>query len=247
LASLSEVEQKMEKFEKKKEVDVKRIADLEYALSFQVGLHRSEVEGLEKKLDEITENFNVEQAKREISDTERLRVQKNVEEPHQAKEECYNVAMQCCNKLKSSFAKVGTFSTEKNFIRGDPNGVITWIGGEDEAFDEILSDRGHFCAYIGARGAISLLEKAGYEHAKVVIQPEFSASANDIKDPSAEAIALSGKFYYEAWLNGGREVADAAIRKNEEESHTTLEEAMKAEEDTEREKAYRYICCDLAS
>jgi DNA mismatch repair ATPase MutS len=88
LDSLSEVEQKMEKFEKEKEVDAKRIADLEYALSVQVGLHRSEVQGLEKKLDEITENFNVEEAKREISDTERLRVQKNVEEFRQAKEEC---------------------------------------------------------------------------------------------------------------------------------------------------------------
>jgi alanine racemase len=112
LASLSEVEQKMEKFEKKKEEDAKRIADLEYALSIQVGLHRSEVEGLEKKLDEVTENYNVEQAKREISDTERLRVQKNVEELRQTKEECYNVAMECCNKLKNSFAKVGAFSTK---------------------------------------------------------------------------------------------------------------------------------------
>jgi hypothetical protein len=112
LASLSEVEQKMEKFEKKKEVDAKRIADLEYALYVQVGLHRSGVQGLEKKLDEITENFNVEQAKHKISDTERLRVQKNVEELHQTKEDCYNVDMECCNKLKISFAKVGAFSTE---------------------------------------------------------------------------------------------------------------------------------------
>jgi hypothetical protein len=39
LASLSKVEQKMEKFEKKKEAYAKRIADLEYALSIQVGLH----------------------------------------------------------------------------------------------------------------------------------------------------------------------------------------------------------------
>jgi hypothetical protein len=38
--------------------------------------------------------------------------------------ECYNVAMECCNKLKNSFTKVGAFSTEQNFIRGDPNGVI---------------------------------------------------------------------------------------------------------------------------
>jgi hypothetical protein len=33
----------MEKFENEKEADEKRIADLEYALSVQVGLHRSEV------------------------------------------------------------------------------------------------------------------------------------------------------------------------------------------------------------
>jgi hypothetical protein len=177
------------------------------------------VQGLEKKLDEITENFNVDQAKREISDTEWLRFQKNVEELRQAKEECYNVAMECCNKLKNSFAKVGTFSTEQNFIRGDPNGVIQWIGGKAEAFDEILSDRGDFCSFAGARGAISLLEKAGYEHAKVVIQLEFSVSANDIKEPSAEATALGGKFYSEVWMNDGREIADEAIRQNEEEAH----------------------------
>jgi hypothetical protein len=38
------------------------------------------VQELEKKLDEVTGNFNVEQTKREISDKERLRVQKNIEE-----------------------------------------------------------------------------------------------------------------------------------------------------------------------
>jgi hypothetical protein len=105
--------------------------------------------------------------------------------------------MECCNNLKNSFAKVGTFSAEQNFIRGDPDGVIRWISGEAEAFDKILSDRGDFCAFAGARGAISLLEKAGCEHIKAVIQPEFSVSANDIKNPSAEASALSGKFYSE--------------------------------------------------
>jgi alanine racemase len=47
LSSLSEVEQKMEEFEKKKETNEECIADLEYALSIQVGLHRSEVQGLD--------------------------------------------------------------------------------------------------------------------------------------------------------------------------------------------------------
>jgi hypothetical protein len=229
LSSLSNAEQKMEEFEEKQQKDTKRIAYLEYVLSVQVGLPRSEVQGLEKKLDESTENLNVEQTKQKISDVERLRVQKNVDELHQAKEECYDVAMECCNKLKNSFAKVGVFSMEQNFIRGDPDGVIRWIGGEVEAFDEILSDRGYFCAFAGARGAVSLLEKVGCDHVKDVVQPEFLVSANDIKSPSAEATALSGKFYSEVWLKGDREIADEVIRKNEE-SHATLEEAKKAEE-----------------
>jgi hypothetical protein len=89
-----------------------------------VGLHKSEVAGLEKKLDEVTKNFNVEQSKREISDTERSRVQKNVEELRQTKEDCYVVAMQCPHKLKNTYTSVGTFLVERNFIRGDPEGVV---------------------------------------------------------------------------------------------------------------------------
>jgi hypothetical protein len=98
-------------FEEKQQKDAKCNADLEYVLSVQVELHRSEVQGLEKKLDEVTANFNAEQTKHEISDTEWLRVQKNVEELRRAKEECYNVAMECCNKLKDNFTKVGALST----------------------------------------------------------------------------------------------------------------------------------------
>ena len=43
LAKLSEVYQKILNFEKEKEADAKPIANLEYSLSIQVGLHRSEV------------------------------------------------------------------------------------------------------------------------------------------------------------------------------------------------------------
>ena len=112
------------KLQVEKETDMRRKADLEYALSSQVELHKSEVTRLQKKLDEVTKNFNVEKTKHEISDSKRFRVQKNVEEICQAKEECYNVAMECCNKLKNSFAKVSAFSAKQNFIRGDPDGVI---------------------------------------------------------------------------------------------------------------------------
>jgi alanine racemase len=100
LAKFSKVDQQILKIEKEKETNAKRIANLEYTLSIQVGLHRYEVAGLEKKLDEVTKIFKVEQSKREISDIERLRVQKNVEALQQAKEECYNIAMWCSDKLK---------------------------------------------------------------------------------------------------------------------------------------------------
>ena len=110
--------------EKEKEVDAKRIADLEYALSAQVELHKSEVLRLEKKLDEVNQNFECENAKHEIAEAEWNRVQKKVEELHHSKEECFSIAMQCCDKLKSMFAKVGAFSNDQNFIRGEPEGAI---------------------------------------------------------------------------------------------------------------------------
>jgi hypothetical protein len=44
-------------------------------------------------------------------------------------------------KIKTSFANLGAYSTVENFIRGDPEGVIEWISGEAESFEEILSDR----------------------------------------------------------------------------------------------------------
>ena len=74
-------------------------------------------------------------------------------------------------------------------------------------------------------GATLILEKAGCEHAKAVVQPEFVFLADDIKNPSVEASALGGRFYSEVWMKGGREIADEAIRKIEKESHDAQEEA----------------------
>jgi hypothetical protein len=74
------------------------------------------------------------------------------------------------------FANVGAFSNDKTFIRSNAEGAIKWIQGETKAFDEVLTGRGDFCTCVGARGAMSLLEKAGCEHAKAIIQPDYSFS-----------------------------------------------------------------------
>jgi hypothetical protein len=124
--------------------------------------------------------------------------------------------MECAKNLKNIFSKVGALSSEQKFICGDPDGVIQWINGEVGAFEEIFSDIGDFCAFAGARGVVSILKKVGCDHAKAFAQSEFAFSSNDIKNPSAEATILSGKFYSEVWLNGGREIADEAIKNKKE-------------------------------
>jgi hypothetical protein len=72
--------------------------------------------------------------------------------------------VECVKKIKTSFANVGAYSSEDNFILGDLEGVIEWISGEAEAFEEILSDRGDLYVFSGARGVAAILEKAGCEH-----------------------------------------------------------------------------------
>jgi hypothetical protein len=136
--------------------------------------------------------------------------------------------------LKNNFAKVGAYSSEENFIWGDPKGVIEWISGEAEAFEEILSDRGDICAFSGARGIAAILEKAGCDHVKATAQAEAAFSIDDTKDPSAEATLVGGKFYSDVWVNGGRELANKIIKTNEKDTHDAREEARRAEEAAER-------------
>jgi hypothetical protein len=146
---------------------VDRLKTSEANLSAQAEAHKAEVEDLKKKLAEMSDKFDVAKAKHEISQIERLRVQKNVEEFRGSKERCYEISLECAKTLENSFAKVGAYSFEQKFIRGDPDGVVQWISREVEAFEEILSDRGDFCAFVGARGVTVTLEKAGCEHVKV--------------------------------------------------------------------------------
>jgi hypothetical protein len=71
-------------------------------------------------------------------------------------------------KIKTSFANVGAYSSEDNFVRGDPEGPIEWISSEAEAFEEILNDRGDVCTFSGARGIAAILEKSGCDHVKAL-------------------------------------------------------------------------------
>ena len=72
---------------------------------------------------------------------------------------------------------------------------------------------GDICAFSGAWGISAILEKAGCDHVKAIAQTEAAFSIDDTKDPSAEATLMGGKFYNDAWVNGGQELAHEIIKK----------------------------------
>jgi hypothetical protein len=195
----------------------------------QAKAQKHEIEDLQKQLFEAKEKYAVAEAKREISEQKTNRLEKNIEELRMSKDKCFEKSMDCVKRIKISFANVGAYSSEENFIRGDPEGPIEWISHEAEAFEEVLSGRGDICAFSGARGIAAILERIGCKHVKSLAQTEAVLSIEDTKDPSAEASLVGGKFFTDIWENGGREMAQEIIRKSEKDTHDAREAAEAAE------------------
>jgi hypothetical protein len=181
----------------------------------------------------------IAEADRDASNYWKNHWEKTVVELRSSKEKCYEKSIKCVEKIKTSFANVGAFSSEDNFVRGDPEGPIDWISNEAEAFEEILSGRGDVCAFSGARGITAILEKSGCDHVKTLAQAEATLSVEDTRDPSAEASLVGGKFFTDIWENGGRGMAHEIIKKSEKDSHDAREATEGAEKAVELE---RRIC-----
>jgi hypothetical protein len=226
---------------------VNKVKEDEANYKTQAEAQKTEIEDLWRQLAEAKENCALAQANREISEYWKNKLEKDVEELRESKERCFEKSLDCVKKLKTSFAKVGAYSTEENFIRGDPEGVVEWISGEVKAFEEILSDRGDVCVFSGVRGISAILEKAGCDHVKAMAHAEATFSVDDTKDPSAKATLVGGKFYNDIWVNGGRELAHEIIKKSEKDTHDARAEAKRAEEAAEHERSICIIFWFLAS
>jgi hypothetical protein len=174
---------------------VDKIKEDETKYNAQAKAQKAEVEDLQRQLAEASEKCALAEHKQEISEYWRKNLEKNVEELRESKERCFEKSLDCVKKIKTSFSKMGAYSSEENFIRGNPEGVVEWISGEAKAFEEILSDREDVCMFSGARGISAILEKAGCDHVKDIAQAEAAFSIDDTKDPSAEATLMGGRFY----------------------------------------------------
>jgi cell division septum initiation protein DivIVA len=215
---------------------VDKVKEDEANFKTQSEAQKIEIDDFRKQLAEAKEKCAVAKAKRGISENWSNHLEKNVEELHTSKERCFEKSMDCVKKIKTSFANVGTYSSEDNFVRGDHEGPIEWISSKAEAFEEILSDRGDVCAFSGARGIAAILEKSGCEHVKTLAQAEAALCIDDTKDPSAEASLIGGKFFTNIWENGGRGMAHEIIKKSEKDTHDAREATKAAEKTAELEK-----------
>jgi hypothetical protein len=214
---------------------VNRIKEDEATFKAQAEARKREIEDLRKQLARAKEERTLEETKREISEQWANHLEKNVEELRASKKRCYDKSIECVKKIRTSFASVGAFSSEENFIRGDPEGPIGWISHEAEAFEEVLNSRGDICAFSGARGIATILERKGYDHVKSLAQSEAALSSEDIKDPSAEASLVGGKYFTDIWDNGGWEMAQEIIRKSEKSIHDARKVAEAAEKSADLE------------
>jgi hypothetical protein len=214
---------------------VDKIKEDEAASKAQAEAQRREIKDLQKQLARAKEERILEETKRELSDQWADHLEINVKELRASQRKCYVESIECVKKIKSSFASVGAFSSEENFSRGNPEGPIKWISHEAEAFEEILNGWSDICAFSGARGIATVLEKKGCEHVKSLAQSEATLSSEDIKDPSAEASMVGGKFFTDIWDNGGREMAQEIIQKSEKGIHDARKVAEAAEKSTEPE------------
>jgi hypothetical protein len=214
---------------------VDKIKEDEATSKAQAEAQKHEIQDLRKQLAKAKEEHILEETKRELSDQWADRLEINVEKLRASKRRCYDKSIECVKKIKSSFASVGAFSSEENFTRGDPEGPIEWISHEAEAFEEILNSRGDICAFSGARGIATVLERKGCEHVKSLAESETALSSEDTKDPSAEASLVGGKFFTDIWDNGGREVAKEIIQKSEKGIYDARKVAEATEKSTEPE------------
>jgi hypothetical protein len=215
---------------------VNKIKEDEASSKVQAEAQKNEIEDLRRQLAEAKVKCAVAEADRDASEYWKNYFEKTVTELRASKERCFEKSVECVKKMKTSFANVGAYSNEDNFIRGDPEGVTEWISGEVEAFEKILSDRGDVCAFSGARGVAAVLEKAGCEHVKILAQAETALSVDDTKDPLAEASLLGDKFFTDIWDNGGREMAHEIMKKREKDIHDSREATKKAEKAAELER-----------
>jgi Ribonuclease G/E len=109
---------------------VNKVKEDEANFKAQAEAQKIEIEDLRRQLAEAKEKCALAEANQGINEYWKNHLEKNVEKLRTSKERYFEKSLDCVKKIKASFARACAYSTEENFIRGDPKGVIEWINGE---------------------------------------------------------------------------------------------------------------------
>lgn len=102
---------------------------------------------------------------------------------------------------------------------------IGWSSGSNKeeiyAFDEVLSSRRDYCAFMGLRSTTSMLEKVRCTHLKYVGSLNFRLSIENIKKKlSANVSNVAKRFFTLIWSRGGKELARDEEKENTKKVHS---------------------------
>ena len=103
---------------------INKVKEDEASYKAQAEAQKSEIEDLRKQLAKAKENCALAESNLEIREYWKNHLDKNVEELRTSKERCFEKSLDCVKKIKASFTKVGAYSAEENFIRGDPKALL---------------------------------------------------------------------------------------------------------------------------
>ena len=95
---------------------VDKVKEDEASFKAQAEIQKNEIEDLRKQLAEAKEKCGLAEANRDISEYWRNYLEKTVAELRTSKERCLKKSLSCVEKIKASFANVGAYSNEDNFI-----------------------------------------------------------------------------------------------------------------------------------
>jgi Ribonuclease G/E len=95
---------------------VNKVKEDEASFKAQAEIQKNKIEDLRKELAEAKEKCGLTEANRDISEYWKNYLEKTVEDLRASKERCFEKSLGCVEKIKASFANMGAYSNEDNFI-----------------------------------------------------------------------------------------------------------------------------------
>jgi hypothetical protein len=95
---------------------INKIKEDEANSKVQAEAQKSEIEDLRRQLAEVKEKCAIAEANRDASEYWSNYLEKTFAELCTSKQRCFEKSVECVKKMKTSFANVGAYSNEDNFI-----------------------------------------------------------------------------------------------------------------------------------